>query len=183
MTVQSLNLDHLRSWVTELREGDRLQVKGGLAKFTSDNDGTTKVGYCCLGVGCEVAGVDKYQFQFEDPDENDEDADAYSYGTGGMTELAPPEFLTWLGFTVDDNHAGNGYDLRLDYVPDDLADVSVQGTEEQHAKWTERVAEYERPYSDYADPLFPLTLAGLNDSGFTFAQIADCIDYFGITQT
>jgi hypothetical protein len=47
----------MRLWVAALRSGDFLQTKNRLKVPLRDNDGnpTGDMGYCCLGVMCEVA--------------------------------------------------------------------------------------------------------------------------------
>lgn len=46
------NTDVIQKWVTALESGEYKQVKGALQKEIDDN-GT--VGYCCLGVLCDLA--------------------------------------------------------------------------------------------------------------------------------
>ena len=48
------NKANIRKWVKALRSGKFLQVRGTLRGERKDGE----VGYCCLGVGHKVAGID-----------------------------------------------------------------------------------------------------------------------------
>lgn len=71
--------------------------------------------------------------------------------------MAPIEFIDWLGLHQYTSTRLGNYDIRLD-IPTDLIDRD-------------------------AVPLKRLTCSRLNDQGFTFPQIADLIDYFGLSET
>lgn len=57
MTTPKMNPDVKAQWLAALRSGDYKQVTGALKREfrRHEYDGVTEVGYCCLGVLCEVA--------------------------------------------------------------------------------------------------------------------------------
>lgn len=75
-------------------------------------------------------------------------------------DLATSDFIEWLGLDI----AGTGdyYDLIVDWPVDLLPFRSVTDQRPEGAR---------------------ITAAWLNDSGCTFSQIADVLDYFGFTGT
>lgn len=162
----TINLDHVRTWVAALRDPEAKQATGRLAKFI-DDEGT--VGYCCLGLGSKIAGIKECAFNEDDADLSElEDEPAFEYGEDHSTELAPVEFKAWLGYEVTpDEESGDVY-LNCG--------VTMQG----------KVSDGETVDGVWA-PIDPpvierLSLAELNDDGWTFAQIADCINYFGLEE-
>lgn len=72
---------------------------------------------------------------------------------------APYAFIEWLGFSAG-SHLGEW-------------DLSVDWTSGLHLPTTTRRG---RLYKDDLD-----SVAALNDAGFTFAQIADVVEYFGVS--
>lgn len=134
-----VNEENFNAWIQELRTTTKKQGKH-LLKYVSVEGGETH--YCCLGIGCELAGLE-------------EEYNSYS-GTSffnGYPTLAPPAFLRWLGLL-------DKTEDEVDIYPDWPAGLSN---------------EYGRYASD-------LSAAGMNDAGFTFAQIADVFAYFGIRE-
>lgn len=85
------------------------------------------------------------------------DTDRRAMSFGGQALLAPKEFVEWLGVPNlrDYPEDTRGFDIILDY-PEDL-----------------------RPRDFMYGPVI-VSAAGLNDRGFSFHQIADMVDYFGI---
>lgn len=47
--------DVKEKWVAALRSGEYEQTKGYLGRTVTKDDGTQVMGYCCLGVLCQVA--------------------------------------------------------------------------------------------------------------------------------
>lgn len=83
-------------------------------------------------------------------------------------DLLPPRAAAWLGLsdTLD-----SAVDLEPDW-PEEISDLYQQG---------HRLEQGPEP-DNYVgrSQLSTLTLSNLNDSGFTFSQIADIIDAFGV---
>jgi hypothetical protein len=48
------NLDNIKKWIAALRSGEYKQITGGLKRHLAPD--SNEVGYCCLGVACEVFG-------------------------------------------------------------------------------------------------------------------------------
>lgn len=71
-------------WLTALRSGNYRQVEGALRGFTVAEDGlsqTNKIGYCCLGVLCNIESRHRWHKTTDDYDKD------FRYGSVGMTEL------------------------------------------------------------------------------------------------
>jgi hypothetical protein len=142
--------DNQRAWVDALRSGKFKQGVGALKKFRDDVPT-----YCCLGVATELTG-----FAGE---ETEETGLVYftrpgeSEDDSGYVSFPFAEVREWLG---DNNTGGMSGDIYLD-VPDEIAKLpSPRGL---------------------VDAIFYNTgVSVLNDDGFTFDQIADCIEYFGV---
>lgn len=92
-----VNLDNVRKWTTALRETNSPQTQGRLARDL----GGGEIGYCCLGLGCEVAGIPSRSQVFG----GDEPVIHYA----GSSDLAPRGFHDWL-----DNGQTRG-DVHLDW--------------------------------------------------------------------
>jgi hypothetical protein len=163
---------HLREWLGALRSGSFPQATGALSKIVAiDNDGTHVYGYCCLGVGSKVAGVPAILREFEEDMDGEElveqDDPAMEFGAAYQSELAPVEFVRWLGFEVAEDSESSSFDLVLDMPEEYLAYQGPRGTASNPTAYeSSRTESY--------------TLSELNDEGFTFTQIADLIDYFGL---
>lgn len=145
--------EHREQWLAELRSGNRQQVQGYLACPTPDGE----VGFCCLGVATELAGV---------PGRQIEGSMTYTkYGLAGEYLTLPDEARAWLGVSVSDP--------RIDFDSDSEDDWdyirSVLGIGEVLSDIREGVLQ------EGAD----LTGALLNDKGATFEQIADLFEHFG----
>lgn len=152
-----MNITRIREWTTTLRSGRFQQTDGVLAKV--EEDATTY--HCCLGVGCEIANVTKdvHEYEYEDDvEEGRMNAETHVYyGKDPTEDLAPQEFVEWLGLTMPPGSPG--VDLPIDIPIDHLGRRDREGV--MSVSWS---------------------CAGLNDQGFTFTQIADIIDYFGLGQ-
>lgn len=130
-------------WLTELRTTDKPQTIGTLLDDVLVEDSVV-TGYCCLGLGsCLIPNFDLPGQRGARMDFND---------------LAPPEFIKWLGLWGDadkDEEPDTGYDLVFDF-------------------------EWEHLRYDYSPDCSYPSASWANDAGFTFAQIADLLDYFGV---
>lgn len=138
-----MNHDNINKWVEFLRTTDLPQ---GQKRLRSEE------GYCCLGIGCVVAGIEAVS-----------DFDRHAFGEHRCDSLAPYEFMEWLGISYDPEYSDQEFDLVIDWPEEMTLRVSRYSSSDIQA-------EYSGVW----------TLAKLNDSGFTFAQIADVIEYFGI---
>lgn len=129
---------HRQEWLSALRSGQYGQTVGRL--FDGDNS------YCCLGVACDLADLEKWT--------NEVDYTYFGSETYGRDYLVlPPEGMVWLGVNSDNPVL-------------DLPDLPMQGTEEEYVEG-EYIGDIDKD------------VATLNDSGLTFAQIADLVEYFG----
>lgn len=171
-TVEPLRVyrtERIRAWCDVLWEGTYEQGKGHLAAstvtFHEDADPTVTVGYCCLGVGCLVAGV-RHEVETNPSERLVEEGDPLGNFGDGYTDLAPPEFMDWLGLPVGNSigRETNGSDVYID-IP---VGMPKQGLEDAGSAFQQTQGQ--------------ITAAGLNDSGFTFPQIADLIWYFGLVE-
>jgi hypothetical protein len=154
---EGLNLDHWFAWLDDLATTDAPQARGHLAKIVDDG----RVGYCCLGRGCIVAGISRYDPSDDDPDSIITDM---TLAFAGATDLAPGELLVWLGLWESVADGGEG-DIKVAW-PTDLCARINDGEED----WPEGM-----PYHVSIG-----TAANLNDKGrLTFSQISDVFRYFG----
>lgn len=146
-----MNEENFRAWLNEMWTTDKPQATGNLCALT--NEGADyALGYCCLGLGSMlVPNIVTHNFV----DEESGSIEKVAFGDEGCDELAPAEFIEWLGFTHGSAHQ---YDLRVDW--DESLRVPNGGF-----------------YEDSSDLT---SAASLNDSGFNFKQIADIFNHFGV---
>lgn len=150
-----MNHDNIKKWTESLRDPDLNQTQGALCVVKSD--GTQS--YCCLGLGSslvpgmQVTHPDGYIAQYPTSDYE------VKFGEAQVRGLAPREFIEWLG--LERANDGNWMRRELDIYLDFPHHLSARGGA--------RLRLY--------------TCSHLNDAGFTFPQIADLIDYFGIAET
>lgn len=170
---------HIKEFTHLLRTTDKPQTTGYLAAVVEDG----ALGFCCLGLqSCELADVERLDVH-DAGDQRiahfrsiDERGDAHL-----NSRLAPwplVEYLLGEEFAnaalararrVNPNYNPHslGWDFTIDW-PDDLAFFDRQ--------------EDDGPEADLAPQDCDLgSLAALNDAGFTFEQIADIVDYFGLS--
>jgi hypothetical protein len=147
--------------VEALRSGEYKQVQGVLKKVEVKEPGGDEihrvVGYCCMGVACElIPGIEATLLE----DDEDEEYERPVYFDSNY-ELPPAAFYRWLGLgDYDSDHVY--LDVPLDLRVQKDTTPAYLGDNEMLAIST--------------------NLANMNDGGeFTFAQIADCIAYFGVT--
>ena len=147
--------DNQRAWVAKLRDPELNQAHGKLKKYAKD--GTPS--YCCLGVLTELSGLcvearnNEYGVSFVDIGAG-EDAEFY--------ESYPAATVRKWGGTLSADASG---DMLLDWGT--LATLRDQGQWDADPSWNR-------------DNIGHLSLASLNDFGFSFNQIADLIEYLGI---
>lgn len=150
----TINRKNLAIWIEEMRTTDAPQVGRALARLVHD-----KVGFCCLGLGSCRAGVanniqTELDWLAKDPERRHVN---FGFGAENVGTLAPREFLEWLGIAPpkDDRWQPRAFDVLIDWA-DCGALPTKNGT----------LATY--------------SCSRLNDEGFTFSQIADIVEFFGI---
>lgn len=86
------NTENIAAWVAALRSGDYRQAKGYLRREIDQG----KVGYCCLGVACDISGAGQWDGAagFSDADSDDDEPDFSN------TELTSG-VERWLGIDSD----------------------------------------------------------------------------------
>lgn len=92
----------VEQWVTALESGEYPQAKNTLRRVTANprdhiDEDTKTVGYCCLGVLCELAaqaGVIEPGKEYGDEDATNGVAVAYD----GAESFLPPSVMRWAGF-------------------------------------------------------------------------------------
>jgi hypothetical protein len=146
-----INTEFIKEWTAELRSGEREQTSGYLTKI--DKDGNRS--FCCLGVAEDMLcqrGLETSKIWTE---ENEEIPAQVAYGEQESTGVLTEEAAAFIGIETlySESNAASNPTVRLPQVED---------------------------YHDDQEQMLPeiVSLAELNDSGFTFSQIADVIDYF-----
>jgi hypothetical protein len=91
------NQERIRKWVEALRSGEYMQAMGRLKRVVDITDHDTAVGYCCLGVVCDLSvkdGVGHWAGTAESPT---------VFRTESMAEEyhLPMPVADWLGLEVD----------------------------------------------------------------------------------
>lgn len=150
----------LNEWITQMRTTEKPQADGKLSKQIEPG----VYGYCCLGLGSLlVPGIEINRVDNDPDDEGLDVEDQTIVYFNGQDDLAPIEFIEWLGLrTPTMSDGGSGFDLRPDY-PLDLHIQGVPGAQGKQGMLADTCSA-----------------AGMNDSGMTFAQIADVFAYFGV---
>lgn len=168
--------ENITKWAHDLATTD---VKQGTGALVLINPEGTKA-YCCLGFGAciTMTGVKvtlpdaEARYQAVDGHSvDDQPAAVVDVGEGEITDLAPREFVEWLGYSPA-ALAGSSWDI----FPDWPTNLRVRSGIDQ----IERESGGNRNADGTGLPLVHKTLASLNDDGFTFAQIADVINHFGL---
>lgn len=170
--------DNITKWADELATTTEKQATGALVLV---NRSKTKA-YCCLGFGsCVTMGDVKIEepddaaFDFASTDHfvDDEAAETIKVGEAEVVDLAPREFIEWLGYVLPESETGVSFDV----YPDWPTNLLLRSNQDK--------ADAERGGDDLHDgtggPLTSESLATLNDNGFTFTQIADIIRHFGLS--
>lgn len=160
--MAALLTDNQKAWVAELRSGNRRQTNGVLKRVEAGEES-----FCCLGVASEMSGLCVQSKT--NHDRSYINVMFTPVGRESKYETFPPgEVLVWLG--AADSGTTNGGDVVLD-VPRKIELLEMQGARSDFDYY-----EVGNPRSE----LGGMTAANLNDDGFTFEMIADCIEYFGI---
>lgn len=163
-----MNADAVETLCSVLETTDKEQAQAAL---------TDGVGYCCLGVAtviCPTMDNERRRvFLGLDPWPSNNDIHS--------GKLAPVEVMEWLGLPHEDRHRMGEdepdfdyreYDPRLEF-PHDYYGARV-------LVWAQAVYDSGVDPGDYPSVEDEVSLAGLNDSGLTFKQIAQMIRYFGL---
>lgn len=150
-----MNIDNINTWIAELRTTTHGQAYGKLCLMHSTSDGAVK-DFCCLGLGSTLVPGMEITWPSE---ESQGIFQPYTYapmfGKGRQSGLAPYEFIEWLGLDVmDPKQYLNTYIVRFDF-PDNMRTRSGSHLRDMGAHQ-------------------------FNDAGFTFSQIADLIEHFGL---
>lgn len=154
-TITEKHTRNTVAWIENMRTTLSLQGQGRLCVILN---GQRR--YCCLGLGSEQAGVESAEMTHTNGLE-------IGYGSTKQFGLAPVEFIDWLGVPyISEREDGMGYDLVPDF-PEGLTEQVPECGDRACTDCTERA------------PL-KMTAASMNDTGFSFHQIADVFDYFGI---
>lgn len=165
--------DNQKAWVAELRSGNRTQTKQALKIVDNGLES-----FCCLGVASELSGL-CIQRVSPHADGQIQFAEVGTEGNGlgdWYPSFPPPSVMYWLGAYAVEDYAESG-DIHID-VPLEIASLPQQGLHEDARYWDDPNCKEERPLIREC-----MSAAELNDLGFTFSQIADVIEYFGIKQS
>jgi hypothetical protein len=146
-----MNIENFNQWIARLRSGEVEQVQGRLGL------GDRR---CCLGVGSDLSGCEVVEGSEGER----------LYGRARKDNLMPVETVEWFGLEVPpiENVWSEGYDPRgFDLFVDWPEDMRFRAGKDYPT------AELTADDADVASG------ATLNDSPFTFAQIADIFAYWG----
>lgn len=157
-----MNQERFDQWCALLTSGEIPQADGKLVDVHAFSDTPAM---CCLGVGMKAMG--------KEPEGEGFRMKAYHsnigrYETVVSNSLPSVEFFVWLGFFTDEQATAiieggtSTGDLKVQFHD---FDVFIDGD----PQYTESIIT-----SEFS------TCAGMNDQGFTFNQIVDCMRYFGI---
>lgn len=141
--------EHRRLWLEALRSGEFGQVKSLLGRVDANGD----VGYCCLGVACEVAiknGLDLTRNVVVEYPDTEEERTIVVYGKEREHLTLPLPVAEWLGLGAETS--------------------------------PELVVAYNEDSETYGEERLPeRNLTSLNDgAGFTFEQIAAAVEKYGL---
>ncbi len=148
-----MNPERKAQWVAALRSGEFPQ--GAQELKTAEGE------FCCLGVACELAlreGVLDFEY-LPDPNSVDDESKRF-YGNLDEADIDSTPLMSWSDLPLS---AQNW--LGLPY-----ADPAVLVTD-THPKFSDLVG-----WTREGDANVPLKVSILNDSGFTFDEIADLIE-------
>lgn len=151
-----VNQEKINEWTAALRSGKYKQAIGVLAASQQDT-------YCCLGLLCVLSGGEVV----DNPDlvetgvPGAANPKAIEMGGQKYEGLPPVEMVEALGF-----------DLRDALVVEQS--FNALPVWDMHPDWGDVMGQDDEPLQSEH------SIAALNDGGFTFEQIADIIDYFGV---
>lgn len=109
--------ENAKKWVEALRSGKYAQTHGSLRN--TEDDGENPVGFCCLGVACDVSGLGRW---FDVDYEVDSE-------TADMT--LPKAVQTWLGLREPDGSFGDSSLTAINDAGDSFEVIA--GIIEKHA--------------------------------------------------
>lgn len=166
--------DNITKWADDLRTTTERQTDGALAKKIDIGADAEVIGYCCIGFGCTFSAPD---IRIEWPDDADDTDDALKGVFGGhrVDDLAPIEFMEWLGY--DTHHWSMDQGAAFDIHPDWPTRLRVRSEYDKR----DSMLGGDATADHLGKHLVSVSLAGLNDDGVTFAQIADIIHHFGLS--
>jgi hypothetical protein len=143
-----VNADVKAKWLAALRSGEYKQTQGVLAHtFFSEGENGEVTGYCCLGVLCDLAVKDGVI----PPPVKDYGGD-WKYGAFDRVLYDEGDYKE--------------YDTSETGLPMTVREWAGLDVSDEDPKWTDPTPDEPSNY----------TLAGANDSGKTFAEIADIIE-------
>ena len=90
--------ENFKAWIAALRSGEYSQTTGVLR---NDVTNTRPVGYCCLGVACDISGVGSWD---ESKDDRGNPAVAYDNETFELPYIV----IEWLGIDDDETIMTDG---------------------------------------------------------------------------
>lgn len=165
--------EHTEAWAHDLITTTRKQVEGVLGKRIAID----AIGNCCLGIGCETAGIER-----DYPEDG-----SHSFSYLGADTLPPRQFAQWLGFDMDvvseDVRQVGG--LCIDW-PDETYRVRCYVEAENHALGIHlKVSAHDHELHECSPWIeqdgASSEFAAINDGHtLTFPQIGDMIRYFGV---
>lgn len=161
---------NILTWANELATTDKTQAPGALCLLYGDG----RKSYCCLGLGSTlVPGMQTNKQQAIDLVLGVKPQVKVQFGQLGVDTLAPIEFMKWLGYDMSSSNPDTDYDVYFD-IPDDIKERSA---------WDREASDDggNTHYDNECGLLRKNSAASLNDDGLTFAQIADIILYFGLS--
>lgn len=130
-------------WVSALRSGEYSQTTGMLVEHDGDNGDI--VGYCCLGVLCELAIKDGADVEYYAPKRHfydDDREDPYWVGAAydGADALLPASVMAWSGVRTNDGGV-NGQRGERGYI-------SLSSMNDDGASFVELASFIEKHYEE-----------------------------------
>lgn len=152
-----VNQEKINEWTAALRSGKYKQATGVLAAKEQDT-------YCCLGLLCVLNGGEVVENpNFEAGFLNLSTRKVIKMDGHQYDSLPPIEMVDALGL-----------DRRDAFVSEQDGEVEQLAVWDMYPDWGDVTGRDGEQFSvEHA-------IAALNDSGFTFEQIADIVDYFGV---
>jgi hypothetical protein len=156
----------IKDWTAELRSGERTQCRATLKDSK---------GFCCLGVATDLAINLKVVTGSWEEDNGFYYADDTSEDYKESAAL-PDDVRRWLGFV----HSNPVIEIRFVEKDAELNEFGSWNFLDSEGLLTNKGLPQTSESSPYPSNCFrqAFSLAELNDTGFTFEQIADVIDYF-----
>jgi hypothetical protein len=157
-------------WTEALRSGAYRQGTESLT--TIQPDGTQRD--CCLGVQCKLYGKVHPTFTVEQDSPDEVDEIVVYYGRGYDNEVLPETVQAWSGMKTQNGQINHPFMLAEGDMEIAVATRLCPSDDwDANQRYLDETSVY-----TVSSERFPLSLAMLNDAGFTFEQIADVIDFF-----